>query len=81
MNFGSVDVWTDALSTQFQVKGMNSWVILDDYSSNYKYVIYGIAIVCGLAWLLGLVVAIIGFKNLTLELILPIQALYFVLIS
>lgn len=81
MNFSNAGVWTQPLSAYFTVKGMNSWVIKDEFSNSYKFVIYGIAMVCGLAWVLGLIAAIMGFKNLTLELLLPIQALYFVLAS
>lgn len=81
MNFGSVGIWTDPLTTNFQVKGMNAWIIMDEYAGNYKYVMYGIAMVCAMAWVLGLIAALMGFKNLTLELILPIQALYFVVVS
>ena len=60
---------------------MNAWIIMDEHAANYKFVIYGIAMVCGIAWLLGIIAAMMGFKNLTLELILPIQALYFVVVS
>lgn len=54
---------------------------MDNFSSMYKFIIYGIALICGLAWILAIVTALMGYKHLSLELMLPIQSIYFVLIS
>jgi hypothetical protein len=45
------------------------------------FVPYAVLGVVGLVWLVAVVAAGLGFKNLSLELVLPIQAIYFTLIS
>lgn len=77
---GSVKIKTDQVRSGFGVSGMNSWLIYDSYSGVYKYVIYGIVAICFMAWILAIVISILGYRHLAIELIFPIQSIYLVLI-
>jgi len=66
LNLNKVGIWTSSLSSSFNVNGINSWIIMDRFASIYKFIIYGMVIVCGLAWIMGIVCSLMGYKNLSL---------------
>jgi len=79
INMVSVQIKTNQIQTNFQVNGLNSWLIRDEYSGIYKYVIYGTVAICFLAWIVAIVVSMLGYRHLAIELIFPIQSIYLVL--
>lgn len=44
---------------------MNSSLNWDKYAGIYFFVIYGMGIVCILAWVVGLIATLMGYKHLT----------------
>lgn len=81
LNMRSVNIKTNEIKSDFVVKGMNSWLIRDEYSGIYKFVIYGIVVLCLLVWIVAIVVSLLGYKHLAIELVFPIQSIYLVLME